>query len=90
MESKSITLECEVSKPDRPAQWLKDGQPLDPTHVELRVEATKHFLVIPSAALDDGGRYTIKVENAESTGTLLVKGKKQACRGLSWSGHWPN
>jgi hypothetical protein len=19
-----------------------------------------------------------------------VKGKKQACRGLSWSGHWPN
>ena len=86
LESKSITLECEVSKPDRPAKWLKDGQPLDPTHFDVRVEGTKHFIVIPSASLDDGGKFTIKVENAESTGTITVKGKKQ-----SLSSHliWP-
>ena len=77
MEKHSVTLECEVSKPDRAATWLKNGETIQPSdRVKPGVEGTKHFLTITTAVLDDEGRYTVKVESAESTGNLMVDGKK--------------
>jgi hypothetical protein len=75
MEKQSITLECEVTKPDRPAVWKKNGVVLEPSaRLEMRVEGTKHLLTIKDAQLDDQDKYSIVVEGAESTGKLTVEG----------------
>ena len=75
MEKETITLECEISKPDKPATWLKNGQPLEASdRIEVRVEGTKHFLTIKDSVLDDEAKYTIKIEDKESTGRLTVEG----------------
>ena len=76
MEKKSITLECEVTKPDRTAVWKKNGEVIQPSdRIEMRVEGTKHFLTIKTAQLDDQDKYSITVEEAESTGKLTVEGQ---------------
>ena len=75
VEKQTITLECEVSKPDRKATWLKAGTVLEPSErIEIRVEGTKHYLTIKDAVMEDEAMYSIKVEEAESTGKLLVEG----------------
>ena len=75
MEKKSITMECEVTKPDRVAVWKKNGVTLEPSErLEMRVEGTKHYLTIKDAQLDDQDKYSITVEEAESTGKLTVEG----------------
>ena len=74
MEKESITLTCEVSKPDRAATWMKDGKPLPKDRFTTKVEGCKHTLTITNAHLDDESKYTIKVEGAESTGKLSVEG----------------
>ena len=75
MEKESVTLECEVSKPDKKASWFKNGQALEPSdRVVMRVEGTKHYLTINNSVLDDEAKYTIKVDEAESTGRLIVEG----------------
>ena len=80
VEKQSITLECEVSKPDRQATWMRAGTVLEPSdRIEIRVEGTKHFLTIKNCTLEDEAMYTIKVEEAESTGKLLVEGQFMLC-----------
>ena len=75
MEKNTITLECEVTKPDRKAIWKKNGVILEPSaRIEMRVEGTKHYLTIKDAQLDDQDKYSITVEEAESTGKLTVEG----------------
>jgi hypothetical protein len=76
MEKQSITLECEVSKPNKQATWLKNGKPLESSdRIVSRVEGTKHYLTINNSVLDDEDKYTIKVDEAESTGKLTVEGQ---------------
>ena len=76
MEKQSITLECEVSKPDRSATWLKNGEPITPSdHFEISAADTKHSLTIRCATLDDMARYTVRVESVETSGQLIVDGK---------------
>lgn len=75
METESVTLECEMSKPDKKAVWLKNGKVLEPSdRVVLRVDGTKHYLTITNSVLDDEAKYTIKVDEAESNGRLIVEG----------------
>ena len=75
MEKNTITLECEVTKPDRPAVWKKAGNEIKPSdRFEMRVEGTKHYLTIKNAQLDDQDKYSIVVEGSESTGKLTVEG----------------
>ena len=75
MEKQTHTFECEVSKPDKPATWFKDNQPLESSdRIEIRTEAGKHFLTIKECVLDDQAKYTIKFDTAESTAKLNVEG----------------
>ena len=75
VEKESFTLECEVSKPNKPATWSKDGKPLEPSdRVQMFVDGTKHTLIVNNSILDDEAKYTITVEEAESTGNVTVQG----------------
>ena len=75
MEKQPITLECEVSKPNKTATWLKEGKPIEASdRVEIGVDGTRHFLTIKSSTLDDEAKYTIKIDEKQSTGKLTVEG----------------
>ena len=76
VEKQAVTLECEVSKPDRSATWYKAGELLQASdRLEMRVEGTKHYLTIKDSVLDDEDKYSIKVEENESHGKLFVDGQ---------------
>ena len=44
----------------------------------MRVEGAKHFLTIKNAQMDDENKYSIFVDDNESTGKLTVDGKYHA------------
>jgi hypothetical protein len=75
VEKQSITLTCEVSKPNKEAKWFKNGSPIEPSdRVVMHSEGTKHSLTINSAMMDDDSKYTVRIDEAESTGQLTVEG----------------
>ncbi|NXQ89427.1 OBSL1 protein, partial [Nyctibius grandis] len=54
-----VLLECQVSLPDAPVRWLKDGEAVVPTEVlAIRSEGCSRRLHIPAAAPSDSGMYT--------------------------------
>ncbi|CAH1802747.1 unnamed protein product, partial [Owenia fusiformis] len=72
-EKETVALECEVTKADLTAKWYKDGQEIKPDErYEIRVEGTKHFLIIKDSKLDDEANYTVNIKGKESQSTVLV------------------
>ena len=69
-------FECKLNKVPESVTWLKDGEPLseDDPRVKFVNDGKKQFLIIENAKLSDIGNYTIKVNDAESSGSLKVKG----------------
>ncbi|NXG61417.1 OBSL1 protein, partial [Hemiprocne comata] len=54
-----VLLECQVSPPDAPVQWLKDGKAVVPTEaLAIFSEGCSRTLHIAAAALADSGMYT--------------------------------
>ncbi len=81
-EEQSVTLECELSKPDQKVQWLKNGKEIKPDRkrgILPKVEGTKHILTIPKALLDDTAEYTVKLKDQETKGKLTVEGTNHCC-----------
>jgi len=78
VEHGSITLECELSKPNQKVTWLKNGADLSPSeHVNITTEETIHKLILPDALMEDDAEYTIRLENGEqSSAHLIVEGWK--------------
>ena len=75
-EKQKLHLECEVSRPDKPAQWFKDNKPVTASaRIRLISDGSVHSLDIDSAELDDEAVYKIVVNGAESSAEVLVEGK---------------
>ena len=75
-EKQKLHLECEVSRPDKPAQWFKDNKPVTASaRIRLISDGSVHSLDIDSAELDDEAVYKIVVNGAESSADVLVEGK---------------
>jgi hypothetical protein len=75
MENQKLHLECEVSRPDKPAQWFKDDKPVSVSaRIRLKSDGGVHSLDIDSADLDDEGIYKVVVNGAESSAEVLVEG----------------
>ena len=77
-EEESVTLECELSKPDQKVKWFKDGKEIKPDRkrgISPKVEGTKHTLTIPKTLKDDTAEYTVKMGDEETKGKLTVEGK---------------
>ena len=76
MESETVTLECEVSKPDQPAKWMKAGKEISPGgRMEMKVDGTKHLLIIKEAKLEDQAEYTVVIADKSSQGSVFVEGQ---------------
>ena len=85
MEKDTITLECEVSKPDRAATWMKNGKPLETSdRIVPHCDGCKHFLIFSDCVLDDEAKYTIKIEEAESSCKLTVQGLYSSTSGVQF------
>ncbi len=79
-EEQSVTLECELSKPDQKVQWLKNGKEIKPDRkrgVIPKVEGTKHIFTIPKTMLDDTAEYTVKFKDQTTKGKLTVEGESK-------------
>ncbi|XP_059834515.1 myosin-binding protein C, slow-type isoform X2 [Hypanus sabinus] len=56
-------LQCELSLPNLPGKWYKNGQVIYPTdHVKIYQKGKIHKLVVDKMALDDEGEYTFVPE----------------------------
>jgi hypothetical protein len=74
-ENQKLHLECEVSRPDKPAQWFKDDKLVSATaRIRLTSDGGVHSLDIDSADLDDEAVYKVVVNGAESSAEVLVEG----------------
>ncbi len=73
-EKDSVTLECEVSKPDQKVVFLKNGKPikLDNKRIKQVSEGTVHKLIIDESVLDDTAEYTAKLGDQTTKGKLTV------------------
>ncbi len=77
-EGEASTLECELSKPDVPVKWQKDGKEVkcDRTKgVSVKLDKRKHSLTISSIKPEDSGKYTVSAaEGLEGSCKLTVEG----------------
>ena len=79
-EGQPVMLECQLSKPDRTATWLKDGEEItSDKHVELSVDGVFQRLVIHNSVLDDEAEYTVRIGDESSSAPLWVEGVLCIC-----------
>ena len=77
-EEESVTLECELSKPDQKVKWFKDGKEIKPDrkrNIVPKVEGSKYSLTIPKSLIDDTAQYSAKCGDEETKGKLVVEGR---------------
>ncbi|KAM6307131.1 obscurin-like protein 1 [Aegotheles albertisi] len=76
-----VLLECQVSPPDAPVQWLKDGEAVVPTEVlAICSEGCWRRLHIPTAAPADSGMYTCDAGRDATSFRVTVTGElPRAC-----------
>ena len=68
-------LQCEVSKPNVPVTWYKNGVPVVP---QMRVETTTigtiQLLTIYHTTMDDMAEYSMKVCDDVTRAVLTIQG----------------
>ena len=72
----TVTLSAEMSKPGMEVTWLKNSMPLslvDDTYHVVNEDNT-YQLIIPNVEMNDGGEYTVKVGELQSTAQLTIFG----------------
>ena len=75
-ENKKIDLAAEVSLPDRPAVWLKDGEPIvESKRIKIETDSTTHRLIIASAQPQDQGEYKLLVDYLHTSANITVQGE---------------
>ncbi|KAF1610401.1 Obscurin-like protein 1, partial [Eudyptes chrysolophus] len=71
-----VLLECQVSPPDAPVHWLKDGKAVVPTEVlAICSEGCSQRLHILAAALSDSGMYTCDAGDDAASFRVTVSGE---------------
>ncbi|XP_074642623.1 twitchin-like [Tubulanus polymorphus] len=69
----SVTLECELTKPDAQVKWMKNGKEIKPEDgYKIEVDGCKHRLIIPNAKQDDEADFTLSVEKLSTKANLTV------------------
>lgn len=76
VEDNSVSFTCQLSKPDQPVQWLKNGSPIkQSTKYKISSDGSKYTLTLQKATIPDAGEYKIKLGNLESSAKLTVSGE---------------
>ena len=73
----TVTLTCELSKPDQKVKWLKNGKALtmkEKGRMKITTEGTKHTLVIPKSEVDDTAEFTCTLNGTKTDAKVTVEG----------------
>ena len=74
-EGEKATFKAEFSKMNAKVTWLYKGKEIEAKPgVTMTSEGQVYSLVLEGVALEDAGKYSVKVEDKESSATLKVKG----------------
>ncbi|NXS39640.1 OBSL1 protein, partial [Balaeniceps rex] len=85
-----VLLECQVSPPDAPVRWLKDGEAIVPTELlAIRSEGCSRRLHIPAAVLSDSGMYTCDTGDDAISFRVTVSGELPGGCPYSCGAHLP-
>ena len=77
-EDESVTLECELSKPDQKVKWFKNGKEIKPDKkrgILSKTDGRKHSLIIPKTEMGDAAEYSVKCGEEETEAKLIVEGR---------------
>ena len=79
VEEDPVTLACRLSKPNQKVIWFKDEVQISETDdkYQMGTSACNYTLTLPQASIDDTGMYKIKVEELESSATVIVYGERK-------------
>lgn len=80
METDTVTLKCEASKPNQPSVWHRNQQSITPdeTH-QISVDGNVHRLTIVNVDTTDAAEYACVIGDAKTTGKLHVQGRFTMC-----------
>lgn len=68
-------LSCEITKPDIPIRWLKNGRPIRQSpKYEMSMEKTLARLVIKNASIRDSGEYCCEADGVASRAKVEIRG----------------
>lgn len=72
------TFECEVTRTDMKAEWLKAGKPIKATADKYKMTSKngKHSLTISDCQAEDVAKYTVKLNGISSSAKLDVIGTR--------------
>ena len=75
-EEGTVTLQCEVTKPDAEVKWFKNGKPVKKSKsMEIVKDGTTHKLNIKNAKKDDAATYSATVGKDKTEAKVNVEGK---------------
>ena len=76
-ESETVTLECQLSKPDQKVTWYRNGKAITPDeHIAISADGVMHTLTINNSVLEDGAEYSVKCGDQTTSAKLTVEGWK--------------
>lgn len=75
-ERETASFEVELSHPNVPGTWIRNGIQLKPTnHFRMSAKGQVHSLTISNLSVEDTGTFVFCVENLKTSARLVVKGK---------------
>ncbi|KAM7380834.1 hypothetical protein PAMP_004106 [Pampus punctatissimus] len=73
-ERETASFEVELSHPNVPGTWMRNGIQLKPTnHFRMSAKGQVHSLTVSNLSVEDTGTFTFSVENVKTSARLLVK-----------------
>ncbi|XP_056244892.1 obscurin-like protein 1 isoform X7 [Seriola aureovittata] len=73
-ERETASFEVELSHPNVPGTWMRNGIQLKPTnHFRMSAKGQVHSLTISNLSVEDTGTFTFSVENLKTSARLVVK-----------------
>lgn len=75
-ERETASFEVELSHPNVPGTWTRNGIQLKPTHhFRMTAKGQVHSLTVSNLSVEDTGTFTFCVENLKTSARLVVKGE---------------
>ncbi|XP_028249495.1 obscurin-like protein 1 isoform X8 [Parambassis ranga] len=73
-ERETASFEVELSHPNVPGTWIRNGIQLKPTnHFRMSAKGQVHSLTVSNLSVEDTGTFVFSVENLKTTARLVVK-----------------
>lgn len=78
-ERDTVTLTCELSKPNTPCKWFKNDTEIQPSnHAQISYDGYTQQLVLTDVTVDDTAKYSCVCGDVSSEATLQVQGMCRA------------